>query len=105
MIRREDCTQRFYSSLPKNKAKLALLMEVGELNFRTNRKWESLKKFGSTECVVQGCGQEDTLDHVKECYGYDTKFKDDFSPMEWVDYLSKLDNERFSKYRTSLTRH
>ena len=102
---RSEEKQRFYFTLPKHQAKCALLYEIGELNFRTNRKWESLKKFGTTECVVQGCGQEDTLDHAKECYGYDTKFRDDFSPMELVEYLSKLDLERFSKYKTSLIRH
>ena len=94
--------QRFYTTLPKHQAKCALLYEIGELNFRTNRKWEASKKFGSTQCVVPSCGQEVTLDHIKECFGYSTKFREDFSPTEWVKYLSNLDLERFSKYRSSL---
>ena len=102
---RNEEKQRFYFSLPKHQAKCALLFEIGELNFRANRRWESLKKFGTTECVVPGCVQEDTLIHAQECYGYTTKFKEGFSPMEWVEYLSNLDLERFSKYRTSLIKH
>ena len=94
----------FYATLPKHQAKLALLHEIGELNFRANRKWESIKKLGTIECLVPGCGQEDSLEHVQECYGYSTKFKDNFSPMEWIEYLNNLDLERFSKYKTSLTR-
>ena len=102
-VRREE-KQRFYSTLPKHQAKLALLHEIGELNFRANRKWESLKKLGTIECLVPGCCQEDSLEHVQECYGYSTKFKDNFSPTEWIKYLSDLDLERFSKYKTSLTK-
>ena len=94
--------QRFYFTLPKHQAKCALLFEIGELNFRTNRKWEALKKFGTLECVVPGCGQDDTLEHIKTCYGYSTKYRDDFSPHEWVRYLSNIDLERFSKYKSSL---
>ena len=75
------------------------------MKFRANRKWESLKKYGTTECVVPGCGKEDTLEHAKECYGYTTQFKEEFSPLEWVEYLSKLDLERFAKYKTSITKH
>ena len=102
---RNDEKQRFYFTLPKHQAKCALLYEIGELNFRSNRKWESLKKIGTIECLVPGCGQDDSLEHVKQCHGYSTKFRDDFSPMELVEYLSQLDNERFTRYRTSITRH
>ena len=93
-----------YATLPKHQAKLTLLHEIGELNFRANRKWESIKKLGTIECLVPGCCQEDSLQHVQECYGCSTKFKDSFSPLEWIEYLSNLDMERFSKFKTSLTR-
>ena len=95
---------RFYFSLPKHQAKCALLYEIGELNFRANRRSESMRKFGTIECVVPGCGQDDTLSHAHECCGYSTKYREDFNPHEWVEYLSQLDLERFSKYKTSITR-
>ena len=103
--RRDNEKRRFYHTLPKHQAKCALIYEIGELNFRTNRKQESLKKYGTLECVVPGCCQEDTLEHAKTCYGYDTKYRDDMSPQEWVTYLSDLDIERFRKYKTSLIKY
>ena len=102
--RREGEKDRFYHTLPKHQAKCTLLYEAGELNFRANRKYESLKRYGSIECVVPGCHQDDTLEHALECYGYSTKFKEGGSPHEWAKFLSDLDVERFRKYRTSLTR-
>ena len=95
---------RFYFSLPKHQARCALLYEIGELNFRANRRSESMRKFGTIECVVPGCGQVDTLSHAHECFGYSTKYREDFNPLEWVEYLSQLDLERFSKYKSSITR-
>ena len=105
MIRREDCTQRFYSNLPKNKAKLALLMEVGELNFRTNRKYEALKKYGSTNCLVPACLGPDSLAHVNECPGYSSRLKDDAGPYQIIEYLTELENERCRKFNKSLLNH
>ena len=102
--RRYEEKTRFYQTLPKHQAKCALLYEIGELNFRTNRKQESLKEFGTLECVVPGCCQLDTLEHAHLCHGYSTVYRDNFSPHEWVKYLSDLDLERFRKYHTSLTR-
>ena len=95
---------RFYFSLPKHQARCALLYEIGELNFRAFKRSESMRKFGTIECVVPGCGQDDTLSHAHECYGYSTKYREDFNPYEWVEYLSQLDLERFSKYKASITR-
>ena len=102
--RRPEEKTRFYFSLPKHQAKCALLYETGELNFRTNRKQESLREFGTLECVVPSCCELDTLEHAKGCHGYSTQYRDNFSPLEWVKYLSDLDIERFSKYKTSFTR-
>ena len=61
MIRRDDLTLRFYSNLPKNKAKLALSLDVGELNFRRNRKYEAMKKYGSISCLKMK-GAENSTD-------------------------------------------
>ena len=102
--RRDGEKDRFYHTLPKHQAKCALLYEAGELNFRTNRRNEALKKYGTLDCVVPGCGEPDTLEHIMECHGYSTKFKQGGSPHEWIEFLSTIDLERFKKYRTSLTR-
>ena len=102
--RRDGEKDRFYHTLPRHQAKCALLHKAGELNFRANRRNESMKRYGTIECVVPGCGQPDTLQHAMECYGYVTKFKEGGSPHEWVEFLSELDLERFKKYKTSLTR-
>ena len=105
MIRREDLKPRFYSHLPKHKAKLALLMEVGELNFRANRKYEAIKKYGSINCLEPACTGIDSLEHVKTCFGYSTRFKDEAGPYEIIDTLVELDNERMRKFRKSLMNH
>ena len=105
MIRREDCTQRFYSSLPKNKAKLALLMEVGELNFRSNRKYEAMKKYGSVNCLVPACLEPDSLSHVNTCHGYTSRLKDDAGPYQIIEYLLELETERCRKFNKSLLNH
>ena len=105
MVRRDDLTPRYYSNLPKNKAKLALLMEIGELNFRRNRKYESMKKYGSVACLEPSCHEDDTLQHVNTCHGYSARLKDDAGPYEIIEYLVELENERFRKYRRSLLNH
>ena len=103
--RKPEEKRRFYTSMPKHLAKCALVYEIGELNFRTNRKYESLKKYGTLECVVPGCCQLDTLDHAMQCYGYSTKYKEGSSPTAWFEYISALDLERFQKYKTSLIKY
>ena len=105
MTRRENCSLRFYSNLPKNKAKLALLYDVGELNFRRSRKYEAMKKYGSVKCLVPACGGEDSLSHVNTCFGYQTRLRDDAGPYEIIDYLVELEMERMSKFNRSLLNH
>ena len=48
---------RFYYTLPKHQAKVALLYEIGELNFRADKKAEAMRKHGTIQCVVPGCVQ------------------------------------------------
>ena len=105
MTRRENCSLRFYSNLPKNKAKLALLHDVGELNFRRNRKYEAMKKYGSVECLVPACGGEDSLEHVKQCFGYYTRWRDDAGPYDIIEYLVALEYERAGRFNRSLLNH
>ena len=101
-IRRDDRKQRFYTTLPKNKAKLMLCYELGDLNFRKSRKSEALKKFGSYECLVPHCREEDSLEHVRTCDGYSSRLKDSAGPYELIDYLAELELERNKRFRKSL---
>ena len=101
--RREDGRGRHYSELPVNKAKLMLCFEVGDLNFRKNRKQESLKKYGSYECLVPFCREDDCFDHVRKCRGYTASLtKDDPEPMEIIEYLTELEEERVKRFKRSL---
>ena len=101
--RRNDCRVRFYSTLPKNQAKLYLCYEVGDLNFRRCRKQEALKRYGSFECLVPFCKEEDSYEHVRRCPGYSTQLKkDDPEPHEIISYLTILEEERFKKFKRSL---
>ena len=79
-----------------------LCYEVGELNFRKSRKQEALSKYGSYECLIPFCKEDDSLDHVKTCPGYSSRLKDDAGPYEFIDYLCELEIERNKKFNRSL---
>ena len=92
-----------YFLFTKEKAKLALAYDVGCLNLRGNRRIESMKKFGSIQCLVPGCTGKDTLRHVLyECQGYNVKQKHDGSVEDFVDTLFDLNQARWRRFRTSL---
>ena len=101
--RRVDCRVRFYSTLPKNQAKLYLCYEVGDLNLRRNRKQEALKKYGSFECLVPFCKEDDEYNHIRRCRGYTAQLvKDDPEPNEIIAYLTELEEERRKRFKRSL---
>lgn len=102
MVRRDDRKNRFYQCLPMNQAKLMLLYECGELNFRKGRKQEALRRYGNFKCLVPMCSGDDELSHVRECTGYTSRLKDDAGPYDIINYLSELEYERLSKFRRSL---
>ena len=104
--KREDCKARYYSSLPINKAKLALCYELGDLNFRASRKNEAMRKYGSIKCLVPHCQENDELSHVRVCDGYTAQMKDDDpDPFERIEYLAELEEERMKRFRRSLINH
>ena len=72
------------------------------MNFRKSRKSEALKKYGSYECLVPHCREEDSLEHVKTCDGYSSRLKDSAGPYELIDYLAELELERNKRFRKSL---
>mgnify|MGYP001162975371 FL=1 len=101
--RREDGRGRHYAELPINSAKLMLCYEVGDLNFRKNRKNEAMKRYGSIECLVPFCGEDDCFEHVRRCQGYTARLdKADPEPMEIIEYLTKLEDERVKRFKRSL---
>ena len=98
----EKNSNREYFSYTPLESKLMLSLMIGELNFLTNRKQESIKKLGSTRCFVGVCGGEDTLDHVSQCFGYQATPSGDGSERSQVEYLLALNEERTKKYKRPL---
>ena len=101
-IRRANLKPKFYASLPKNKAKLMLCYELGELNLRQSRKAEAIKKYGSTECLVPFCKEEDSWEHIQECPGYTSRLPNGWGPYQLIDYLVSLESERNRTFNKSL---
>ena len=63
------------------------------------------KKFGNTDCFVIGCKNKDTLTHVMQCEGYETKpekFALNGRDRPMANYLKELDQERWKKYKISM---
>ena len=95
---------RPYMSLPKYDSRLYFAYRIGELQFKSDRKGEYGRKFGNTKCFADWCSEEDTLQHVRRCPGYDVRFskvkvdKDEETRAEFISYLKKLDLERIKKY-------
>ena len=83
-----------------------LALRIGELDFLTNRRRENISKWGSTHCFVQVCGGEDSLEHVSQCFGYESTFnKKDSSEQAQAEYLVALNRERLKKYKRPLIYH
>ena len=61
-----------------------------------------MKKYGSVECLVPFCKEDDSLSHVQVCPGYTAKVKDGAGPYEFIDYLSELELERNKRFNRSL---
>ena len=74
-----------------------MALMIGELNFLTNRKGESMKKWGSTHCYTKVCGGEDSLEHVSQCFGYQTTPSGVPTEEAQAEYLVALNKERMEK--------
>ena len=102
----EKNSNRQYFSFEKLESRLMLALRIGELDFLTNRRRENISKWGSTHCFVQVCGGEDSLEHVSQCFGYESTFnKKDSSEQAQAEYLVALNRERLKKYRRPLIYH
>ena len=62
-----------------------------------------MKRYGSIECLVPFCGEDDCFEHVRRCKGYTARLdKEDPEPMEIIEYLTKLEDERVKRFKRSL---
>ncbi len=95
---------REYFEASKERSMLGLAYDVGCLNLRGHRKSESMKRFGSYQCLIPGCTGEDMLQHIMtDCQGYLTKrYKNEGNSSEFIDYLFKLNEIRKTRFTTSM---
>ena len=99
----EKKSDRPYFSYNRLESKLMLALQIGELNFLTNRRKENEKDLGATMCYVKVCGGEDSLDHVSQCYGYETRPPGaGAGEKEIAEYLVELNKERNKKFLAPL---
>ena len=96
--------KKLYWTMPKREARLVLSHNIGELNFKINKKQEMTKKYGNLNCFA-GCDEVDSLSHAMSCVRYDTKVKNfglDGTDEKLAKYLTALDSERSRKYKCPL---
>ena len=100
---------RLYGQLPRDQAKLFLAYKTGGLRFKNESKGEFLKRFGDLKCFIKGCNGLDTLEHVKNCRGYRSKYvgpgwewEDLQSINKTVSYLVDLNRERQIRFNCPL---
>ena len=96
--RKCDLNNPTYDQESKMYAKLALCFQTGSLNVKVNRKREYMKAQGSLECLVRGCCQLDSIQHIKNCYGYKSRPNVSGTHEQWYEYLVSLENERVSLF-------
>ena len=97
-------SKKQYWTFPRLEARLILGYKIGELEFKDNKRHESVKRFGNLRCL-EGCDMPDSLEHVMQCKRYDTRvddFKLDGTDAKFVKYLRAIDLERFRKFQYPL---
>ena len=96
--RKVDLSSPSYEQESKLLAKLALCYEIGSLNLKKSRKHEYLKSQGSLDCLVPGCCQQDSLQHIIDCYGYSEKPVKGGNYEDWYQFLVRIEGERVKKF-------
>ena len=93
-----------YFESSKERAMLGLSFQVGCLNLRAHRKSESMKKFGTFQCLIPACTGNDSLAHIMdECQGYKvSQYKDKGIFEELIDYLYRVNKIRTERFSTSM---
>ena len=70
------------------------------MKLKTQWKIYNVKRGVGTDCVMPLCGEDDTLDHIKECKWYETKWDEKCSTEgELANYLVKINRERLKKVK------
>ena len=94
--------RKYYFDRPKMEAKMLFYYYVGEINFRTNRKRESIAKFGGVQCLVGTCCGDDNLEHITQCPGYRTKAPFNMREEDLSKYLLEIHRERIQRWEAPL---
>ena len=94
--------RKYYFNKPKMEAKLIFFYYIGELNVRTNRRREAEQKFGGVQCLAGICCGEDSIPHIKECFGYSTKAPSNFRDEDLGSYLMEIHQERIRRWNSPL---
>ena len=94
--------RKYYFDKPKMEAKLLFYYYVGELNLRTSRPRDAERKFGGVQCLVGICGGSDSIEHIIECFGYQTKAPSNFREEDLCDFLLKIHQERMRRWEAPL---
>ena len=94
--------RKYYFDRPKMEAKMLFSYYVGELNLRTNRPREAEKKFGGVQCLVGVCCGVDSISHIAECPGYDTKAPLNMREEDLCKFLLEIHRERVRRWSSPL---
>ena len=94
--------RKYYFDKPKMEARMLFSYYVGELNLRTNRPREAEKKFGGVQCLVGTCCGVDSIPHIAECEGYDTKAPPNMRDEDLSEFLMKIHQERMRRWNAPI---
>ena len=83
-------------------AKLLFFYYVGEINLRVNRPREAEKRYGGVQCLVGVCCGEDSIAHIMQCFGYQTKVPQNFREEYLGEYLMNIHQERMKRWEAPL---
>ena len=87
----------------KSKARALLAYRTGALKFKSCWKLYNVKRGVGVKCVMPLCDGDDSLEHVKMCRWYDTKWSDDYTTEDEIaDYIIRISRERLVKLRMPL---
>ena len=86
----------------------ALLMyRVGALKVKDTWRIFNSTKYGTLACPVPGCSEDDTVDHLFTCQGYECHKvmfnRWDSGELELAEYVMQLSEERFRRFRMPVT--
>ena len=89
-----------FFSWPKIKAQAILAWRTGSLRLKTQWKLYNVKRGVGVDCVMPLCDGPDTLDHIKSCMWYETKWSDKWSTeSDIANFLVKINRERLKKVK------